>query len=268
MEKLIKSALGQWSIISSAISSALQEDMTILSKADNVSPIDKSHNEKTSKMFEALSASLKGNSVEEKAAAKGELKNHLLTAPKGSIDIGHLGKLRDEHGHSNTSNNSTHYKTKFNSEDMADVINRHVGDKTRSLKSFHDTHGDAGLRTLMDTMGANGVPQGYSNLKLHPRLHADLLDLVNPGKAEHDRVENRHKGVLPFPPWHKTQKDVLGEGGNGAEEVDNTYEAMNGWNLPEDHPDLGEYNPEQADLHSKAVIDRGLHIFKNHYKTK
>lgn len=121
-------------------------------------------------------------------ATRGAIKTFAHALPKGQIDLGHLGKLRE----AQTKHTSGPYSARsLNHEDMAEIINHHFGDAP-SLKHIHDHGGGTdAIETLVHTMGANGNPQRYSSLKFkNPQLHHDLLHLINPRKQA---WENRHE---------------------------------------------------------------------------
>ena len=124
-------------------------------------------------------------------AEKGKLKADLLAAPKGSIDIGHLGDLKELGDKLNPKDEQGNkgFIGRFSDEDMADVINHHAGD-IKDLKEFYDKHGKKGLRTLLRTHGMNGSDRGYSHLNLKPGINEDLNELVGQGyKSNQDRED-------------------------------------------------------------------------------
>jgi len=261
MEKLIKSALGQWSIVSDTLNTLPQKDMTTLSKTSDIAPMDPTHNEKITDMFKAHSEAIKHGDMDKARDVKGAIKHYALTSPKGSLDIGHLSEQRE--GQADVDDVTTRdWSARVTQEDMIDIINHHVGDKERSLKNIHSKFGDDGVKALMHSIGADGGgPRhpDYTNLKLHPVLHHNISSLMNPGITDEWRKEDKHKGVLPFPPWHKTQEDVLKDPDH-TKKVDSTYDGLFGTG------DDDQFQTIPMKAHNNAVVDRGLDIFKNHYK--
>jgi hypothetical protein len=264
--------------------------MTTLSKsAKDLADVDPSHNEKISKMFDKLNEHAKNGDFDNMSKVKGEIKDYALKAPKGSIDLGHFTDHREEHStmdkHAPKSagwraggeytpeeeqqNESARkfYQGKFKHSDFVDIINHHVGDQLKSLKQVADKRGMGAVKGLMRAMGANcdGTEDtgGYSNLKLHPRLHYDIMDVMNPGKSDYYRKspEGKAAGLLPVSAFHRTQADP-----------DLHQKVVDTWNNmyvdDEDPNNEDEYpgsNPTKARVHEDAVMDRGLELFKRHY---
>ncbi len=132
-------------------------------------------------------------------AARGAIKDYALNLPKGKVDLGHLGKLREAQ---TKLTDGPYSERSLNHEDMAEIINHHFGDAP-SLKYIHDHGGGTdAIETLVHTMGANGIPQRYSSLMFkNPQLHHDLLHLINPPKQAWEntygpRMEDPELGKL------------------------------------------------------------------------
>lgn len=282
MEKLIKNVMGQWKLMSE-IATPDSRDMFKLNKSIKA-PIDTSHNEKLTGLFNSLNEA--GNNKDHDGTKEwaGEIKSTVLSADKGSIDLGHLNNLYMSHKKNRINNTpeveessgddfetNWHQRSEgaFRRTDLAEAFNRHAGD-TRSLKQFHGKHGDDGLKGLMNCMGANGDPIEYSMIKLGHNAHADLLDLVNPGKAKENREWHREKGVLPKSPFHNTEIDA-----KHWDDVNKTYDDLH----PDyDDPNEGNHDPafmrydkkakELTHAHNNAVTDRGMALFNGRYKKK
>ena len=278
MEKLIKNALGQWNIIKEELRKAPVDPKVPATPAvqpaaatptPEVTPAPTptaplSPRDQNSQHLKGLFDQMKEHHLKEDLvkvkALKGQIKDHLLKAPKGSIDFGVLGDLREnQHKGVALEGNGWRARRAIDHKDMAEIINHHLGD-AKSIKDIHDNHGGMkAVEALMRTMGANGDPVAYSNLKFKkPGLHEDLLDLVNPGKAQSDRQNRRHEGVLPRtylestpsdPKLHKKVEDTWSDG-DGEDE-----DGYQGWD-----------NPSKAKDHEDAVIARGLDKFKRHFK--
>ncbi len=180
---------------------------------------------------------------------------------------------------------------------MEEIINHHVGN-VKSLKEIHDKNGgiDA-IEAMGRTMGANTSPLEYSGLKLHPQVHADLMNLMRPGAHQylsptpeyesHQRAERAaHADASkenPNADWTETSRiarervpDFVGNWGQRQlpdstydddwddtkhrEAIDSTYsEAMFGGN-----GDGGD--PVALKNHENAAINRALDRFKRHHK--
>ena len=273
MEKLIKNALGQWQIIKEELYKAPVDpkvpttppvqpaDTTPEVTAPALTPATLSPRDQNSQHLTGLFNQMKehhvGEDLANALALKGQIKDHILNAPKGSIDFGVLGDLREkQHKGSPLGDIGRFSQCAINHQDMAEMINHHLGD-ARSIKDIHDNHGGMkAVETLMRTMGANGDPSEYSHLKFKkPGLHEDLLDLVNPGKAINDRHERRHEGVLP-----RTYLDHVSSNPKLDKKVEDTHEDL--WS--DDNQNWDNYSIMKA--HEDAVVARGLDKFKRHFK--
>lgn len=213
----------------------------------------KANSGKLKELFSKMNEHSAANRIAEADGVKGQIKDLALKAPKGSIDVGHMGMMR-EHQLENANK-----RKPLSHQDMAEVINHHLGD-AKSLKDIHQNHGgDDTIRTLMHTMGANGEPKSYSHLKFNkPGLHEDLLDLVWKGKGEYDRGTQRHKGVMPMAPFAKTpyDKDL------DAKVQKTGHALMSGG---DDGDEYGFDNKTITKAHEKAVVDRGLELLRRHH---
>lgn len=197
-------------------------------------------------MFSDVKKHMDAGQHDETQAAIGKLKNFAVTAPKGSIDIGHFGKLSDplltKDGH--------------HMIDTTDIINHHLGD-AKSLKDIYLNHGgEDTIKHLMRSMGANGETAQYSNFHFKkPGLHEDLLDMVNPGKAALDRENNRHLGVLPSKYMGNTEPlDHLDQ------EVTKAHNGFFDTIFKGEDP-----THEQEEALTNAVVARGIDTFKRHH---
>lgn len=266
MEKLIKNALGQWALIKEELRKA-PEDAPKPIAAPALTPepapavpaapaVDKHAHLRG--LFDELSKHHKAEDFEKTKAVKGQIKDHVLSAPKGSIDFGVLGDLREKQHKGPSIEGGGHRwpKRAVTHQDMAEMVNHHLGD-VKSIKEVHDKHGGMkAVEALMRTMGANGDPEIYSHLKFKkPGVHADLMDLVNPGKSAYDRENKRHLGVLPRTYMAGTPADPALH-----KKVDDT------WNNIYEAEDNEWDNPSRTKAHEDAVIARGLDMFKRHHK--
>ena len=266
MEKLIKSALGQWDIVSESLRKS-PEDMPAPSNINTPKVnVDPARNEKLTELFKTAQdkylrsrSSPTGPEAPEGAVQefKGNIKDYILGAPKGSIDMGHLRTLRKQNNDVMRSQGEHRfYGSLFSKIDEIEAFNHHEGD-VGSLKELHDRQGDKGMHALMHMMGGNGDPLEYSDLNLKPKVHADLLTLLNPGKAKTNRNETRHLGVLPHSQYDKTQANA-GLHSN----VHHTYMNMDqSW---------GETDESQRLMtaHGDAVMARAMERFKRHHGIK
>lgn len=269
MAELIKSILDQWKLVGESLKKAPDDPVTppaaptptpAAPSMDNLKKANAAH---ISGLFSQLNSHSLHNRNDEAKRVKGEIKDFALGAPKGSIDIGHLGELREnhlkiQHPPGGRGDWDRGYKVRpMTDEDMAEVINHHLGD-AKSLKDIYQNHGgEKTLRSLMHVNGARGTPQAsYSHIKFkNPSMHADLQDLVNPGVGSHHREENRHKGVLPQAPFAKTEWDP-----ELHQKVHDTFTNMT------DDLYEGNENENAQKNHQNAVVDRGAEMFKRHYK--
>ena len=161
MEKLIKSVMGQWKLMSE-IATPDSRDMFKLNKSIKA-PIDTSHNEKLTGLFNSLNEASNNKDHDGAKERAGEIKSTVLSADKGSIDLGHLSNLYTSHK-KNRINNTPEVEPPnhpdlhahinalqqmregaFRRDDLIDAFNHHAGD-TKSLKRFHGKHGDDGLK--------------------------------------------------------------------------------------------------------------------------
>ncbi len=279
MSKLFKSALGQWKLIKSSVSpngqweileKAIWEHAPHITKQNgcscgtnndmhHYSCVDKhaslapvfgpEHpvNKHITGLFGKLNGATKAGNQQAINAYKGDIRSYSLGLPKGSLDIGHLGKLREASAKNGATRPIAHHE-------LAEIINHHVGD-VKSLKDLHQKNGgDAALETVMRTMGANGHPEEYSHMKFkNPGVHADILDLVQPGKGGEDRKLHG----LPPADFTSTPNDP-----NLDSDVDRTYDDMSGsWDGEE-----GTHDSNLEKLHENAVVKRGVERFKRHHK--
>jgi hypothetical protein len=181
--------------------------------------------------------------------AVGAIKSYALGLPKGQIDLGHLGKLRE--GHEEVEYNNTNYagqpfvhtRRPVGHSDIEEIINHHVGDAP-DLKHIHDHNGGVdAIETLAQTMGANGDPSDYTGFKFkNPQVHADILDLVRPGHHHHNGNGYRTST------YENTDNDP-----NLDQDVDDTW---NGRSSGDKH---------EVKAHNEAVMRRAVDRFKRHH---
>jgi hypothetical protein len=252
---MIKTTIEQVSLVSEALKKA--PGSTPPPSAPTPSNMDEArqaNKKKLTEMFGKMNEHAVAGRSHEVNQIKGEIKNLALKAPKGSIDVGHLGMMRENHLPISGSRVRA-----FSKGDMEEIINHHLGD-AKSLKDIHQNHGgDDTIRTLMHVMGANGSPRQYSNLKFNkPGVHEDLLDLIWEGKAQFDRDTQRHKGVMPRAYFTNTPVDPKLD-----DEVHRTGNSL--WTEDEDDT-LGVDRKHKFTAHENAVVARGLERFKRHHK--
>lgn len=257
MEKLIKNALGQWKLIGEMLRKSPEETPK---PAPTVSPDMKANSEKLSKLFSEQNAHVANGRAREAFETKGKIKDMVLRAPRGSIDMGHLGSMRDTQLPIKHPDGTewTRPEEPLHKRDMVELINHHLGD-AKSLKDMHDNHG--GLKTVeavLKTMGAAADPTYYSSMKFkNPNTYLDMVDLMNPnGKSEYERNDegSRAKGIFPKGIYSKTQSDP-----ELHKKVHQTWESLHeGENT---HVDRG-----RRAAHEKATIDRAMDMFKRHHK--
>lgn len=269
MANIIKTTLEQISVLAdrkTLIKTRSNGQWELLTKGDDnttpgkvpTSPVSSSPHIASNKKFAELFGNLNHHIKEAKAGktsyvngARGAIKSYALSLPKGQIDLGNLGKLREAHDKIAPTGNPRARRRPITKDDMAEIINHHVGDAP-SLKHIHDNNGgEHAIATLARTMGANGDPQEYSAFKFkNPQLHTDLLDLVNPGKHKYEvkaissTYENTHADE-PF------ELDVI--------------EANH--DLMADQPDgsAGYDNDHIRKQLTNAAAKRAVHRFKKHH---
>ena len=258
MEKLIKNALGQWKLVGEMLRKSPEDAPKPIQPTIN-SDI-RANSKKLSKLFSDQNEHIANGRAREAHEVKGQIKDLALRAPKGSIDVGHLGSMRDtqlkvKHPDSPEFQRGSRPLGK---KDMEEIINHHLGD-AKSLKDIHQNHG--GMKTIeavLKTVGSAADPTHYSNMKFkNPNVYLDMIDLLNPGKSQFEREEegNRAKGILPKSPYSKTPANP-----DLHKKVEQTWDTwMNrGQDSEEDHGN-------QA-AHEKSVMDRATDIFKRHHK--
>jgi len=264
MENLIKNALGQWRLVSDMLRKSPEDAPKPVQPIIN--PDINANSEKLSKLFSAQNEHVIHGRAREAHEVKGQIKDMVLRAPKGSIDIGHLGKLRDTQLKI-TPPDSGEWKGKrqpLRDEDMEEIISKHLGD-AKNLKDIHDNHG--GLKTVeavLKTIGSKANPTFYSGLKFkNPNLHLDMIDLMNPDKGnESTRSEGedshtlRAKGIFPKSSFARTAPHP-----DLHQKVKETWDEMKRNSAHTRDPD-----EVTNSAHEKAVMDRAIDRFKRHYK--
>jgi len=219
--------------------------------AGDMSAARQANTQKFKDLFNQMNEHSVAGRTTEAHGIKGKIKDLAMNAPKGSIDVGKLGMMRERQLEPPDA------RKPLTHADMTEVINHHLSD-VRNLKDIHQNHGgDDTIRTLMHTMGANGEPKQYSNIKFNkPGIHEDLLDLVFPGKADWDRTTQRHLGVPSKAPFANTAPDPKLE-----EEVGRT------WDDVMDVHDMHDGSPSseaRMKAHENAVVKRGLDLLRRH----
>jgi hypothetical protein len=225
----------------------------------------KANSEKLSKLFSDQNEHVANGRAREAHEVKGQIKDLALRAPKGSIDVGHLGSMRDtqlkvKHPDSPEWKGKEH---PLGEKDMEEIINHHLG-HAKNLKDIHDNHG--GLKTVeavLKTVGSKADPTFYSGLKFkNPNIHLDMIDLMNPSKSEFERSQNEHgnphtrtKGILPMSPFTKTPSHP-----------DLHKKVQQTWDTLMNHGEDSNADQGNQAVHEKAVMDRAMDRFKRHYK--
>lgn len=232
--------------------------------SSNIEEQRNANHKKFTDMFNKMNDHTTNGRHDEASKVRGEIKNTALIAPKGSVDVGRLNEMRERQLMGTVTRNSqghawTDHGRQVNHDDVAEIINHHLGD-AKSLKDIHDNHGgEKTIEALMRTMGANGIPKNYSNLKFNkPGIHEDLLDLINPHKADHDRKKQRHKGVFQQAYFSKTPVDP-----ELNHQVNETFDKMF---EEDDNGNYGHYDKHISKAHENAVVARGIEHFKRHHK--
>jgi len=197
---------------------------------------------------------------------RGAIRKYALGLPKGQIDLGHLGKLREAQDEIDLEDDNTYgsFKRKpISHEDMAEIINHHTGDAP-SLKHIHDNNGgiDA-IETLAHTHGADNLAPHSYNIRAHKnnQIWADMHDLMRP---DH-RIPLEDWGigderVTYTPTYGKVESDPKLD-----RKVQNAHEkAMSTW-------DWDYQGPHEESKHlrkqlNNAVVKRALDRFKKHHK--
>ena len=262
MERLVKSLNGQWKLVSEVLKKTPQNTTppTTSAPSGDINEQRESNHKQLSTLFNTMNDHAVSGRNDQAKAVKGQIKDFALKAPKGSIDIGRLGDMREQHvplkevgrGYGGTTLNHR----PLNHVDMADIINHHIGD-AKGLKDIYENHGgEKTIKTLMRTMGGNGVPSEYSTLHFSkPGVHEDLLDLVNPRKNCNDRKLKRHLGVMGKAPFSSTPVDP-----------ELHKKAVDTWNVIMHHSGEGDEweNKVAVKAHEEAVVERGIERFKRH----
>jgi len=167
-----------------------------------------------------------------------DILDFLKKAPKGSIDIGHAFNV-----------------TPRSSSDFDDMIGHHL-DGVRDLKDIHDHHGglDAVEGILRNYHGRGGTPSEYTGLnfgKHNKKVHAEAMDLVNPGKGAMEDVDE--KDTVDY---RQHTDPVLDK------HVDHTWDAYEKAQDLEDEDDTIEKEEE----HAQSVFNRAMDAFKRYHK--
>jgi hypothetical protein len=172
-------------------------------------------------------------------------------APKGSIDFGHVfDKIKG----------NPQLKSLVRDDKFIEGLNHHL-DGIRNVKDIHDHHGglDAVEGVLKHYHGSNGNPSFYSGLSLgknNIKLHAEMMDLVNPGKGEFEYYDETDPKDRPDyskhidPSLHKEALDHYDKWSKSYDETDEPFD--------------GDAERHMK-AHGRAVIARGMDAFKKYH---
>jgi len=194
-------------------------------------------------MFHRLnSATMNGNRDEAENVAK-DIHNHVVSSPKGSIDIGHLGNLVDKSQHGRVIGHAR----------LEAMIKPHIQD-VNSLDEIHRNFGgDDALRTVMRVHGANGsVMQNYdkgTHMFKNPKVLGDLVNAVHPHKGSH--IYDSNGNAIETNSDHLNTDWDEGLHNNVLDTWSKAY--ANDW----DDKSMKDYE--------NAVVERGLDHLKRHY---
>src|ERR1035437_4957538 len=198
-------------------------------------PSIEAHNGHLTTLFQQMNGAAKVGDQAGVDLHKGKIKDYVLKTPAGGIDLGHLGKLR-ETSEKHVADN----KRPMTHDDMSEMINHHAGNAKDLQDIYHKHGGEGAIETLMRTIGANGTPAQYSNLKFKdPKVHEELEGLVH-GNAGISTASPLGAANLIDP---KLQSDV-----------DKTYDEMY---------ETGDGDEVKAKKdHENAVVKRSMDVFK------
>jgi len=281
MEKLIKSALGQWRLVKAWVKDENQS--TSVNKLRAIMPslahgfygadTKQANREHLDNLFSNLNGANASENGDEAKKQKGAIREFVLKAPKGTIDIGHLNHLDQ----SQTNRDSVPHSQRIHAGDMSEMVGAHTKDN-KSLKEVHDQHGDGGVEAVLRAHGTNGSSRSYANKHLNPFLHHEANHAVRghaytTGPAGDDKGElvdeatADHEVSRPDAVKHLSnvpKYDLFNNPHN--DEVDKTFHRMmKRSSVDETNPNT---NKRYSQEHEDAVIRRGLDAFKTHHKLK
>lgn len=215
-------------------------------------------NAKFTELFNNLNTHVKAAKAGQTAdvdGARGAIRSYALGLPKGQIDLGHVGKLREQSektGNVPGQPRSTPRRP-ITHDDMEEIISHHVGDAP-DLKHIYDNNGgDGAIETLGRQTGANGVnlSSRYKVSFKNPKITASVSDLMRPGYGASDDNGNYHEGdykdTHADPQYHKPVEDA--------------HRALSGL----DGSGTGNDEKIMKDL-DDAAAKRAVHRFKKHHK--
>lgn len=241
---------GQWELKKSEESKPIAADAQ--SKWEN-------HNKNLNRMFSQLyHASFKGDETQQHA---NDIKNYVKSAPKGEIDIGHLGKLIEKQPFKRgSSSGGINRRPALRHKDLAEMITPHVGDSNSMMDIWKNHGGEDALRTVLRVHGANGNNnRGYEAIGWkNPKMISDISGSMKPGRSgnvwDYDNEKNEeihHR--FDAPEHHATPHDPQLQ-----QRVLETWDSM--------MDDDGFGNHKNFQDHEDAVLDRAIDQFKRHHK--
>lgn len=257
MERLIKSALGQWKLIGDTLKKTKDGDPVPAPAPLPANNDMKESRDKLTSLFSEQNEHAAADRGEHAHSMRGKIKDMVLNAPKGMVDIGHLARMQDNQIAVGKGEHPEFKHQPVTREDMEEMINHHLGHHN-SLKQIHDKHGIKGVEAVLRTVGSDAAPRRYTGLKFkNPNVYLDAMHLMNPGKDVEDRSEPgaRAEGIFPNSAYHKTRAD--------PQLHDDVVKKYNDVVQSDDEDDD---STSQNKRFEDAVTKRGLDIFKRHHK--
>ncbi len=217
-------------------------------------------NTKFTELFNNLNSHIKASRAGQPAdvaGARGAIRSYALGLPKGQIDLGHLGKLREKSDKFTAPTGSPYKRPQaarpITHEDMEEIISHHVGDAP-DLKHIYDNNGgDGAIETLGRQTGADGLNEvsRYKASFKNAKIPASIADLMRPGHGVVDDngnyIEGDYKDTHADPQYQK--------------EVEQAHDALTHMGQYADHAKIMK---ELDD----AAAKRAVHRFKKHHGIK
>jgi len=232
----------------------------------------KMHSDKLNGMFaDMYKASFAG---EDATHHVNKIKDYVKKAPKGEIDIGHLGKLVEKQPYkrniNSTITNPYNRRSPLRHKDLGEMITPHIED-INSLTDIHKNHGgEAALRTVLRINGTNGVADAqYHDIGFkNPKMHKDLINSMWPGKGDDLRDYDHEPNPALGERYTSKPHNIPGK----TEHMDTPHnrhlheKVLDTWNAAQDW-EADDHDAKQL-AHEDAAVDRAYDQIKRHHNLK